>query len=66
MTSISKRTKQLKKACASSKVENDDLTVGLKEVRAQKRKQKKVPLQEKQPYGEEVASNIFSYILGNK
>ncbi|CAB5182836.1 unnamed protein product [Rhizophagus irregularis] len=59
--------KQSKLRLASSKIEKDDLAAGLEEVRAQRRKPREIPLQERQPFGEEVASNLFSYyILGNK
>ncbi|PKY52833.1 hypothetical protein RhiirA4_470718 [Rhizophagus irregularis] len=58
--------KQSKLRLASNKIEKDNLTVGLEEIRAQRKQ--KIPLQDKQllPFGEEVASNLFNYILTNK
>ncbi|GBB90493.1 hypothetical protein RclHR1_17480006 [Rhizophagus clarus] len=58
--------KQSKLLLASNKIEKDNLAVGLEEIRAQRKQ--KIPLQNKQllPFGEEVASNLFYYILTNK
>lgn len=58
--------KQSKLRLASNKIEKDNLTVGLEEIRVQRKQ--KILLQDKQllPFGEEVASNLFNYILTNK
>ncbi|CAB4384280.1 unnamed protein product [Rhizophagus irregularis] len=65
---ISLSLKQSKLQLASGKILKEDLTLDLKEIHTQRKKQKKIPPQDKQlpPFGEVVASNLFNCIIGNK
>ncbi|CAG8450985.1 9169_t:CDS:2 [Funneliformis caledonium] len=61
--------KQSKLRLASGKIEKEDLSAGLKEIRVQRReKEKQIPLQDKQSlsFGEEIALHLFNCLLGNK
>ncbi|CAG8493183.1 15403_t:CDS:2 [Funneliformis caledonium] len=58
--------KQSKLRLASGKIEKEDLSAGLKEIRVQRReKEKQIPLQDKQSpsFGEEIASHLFNCLL---
>ncbi|CAG8676397.1 1784_t:CDS:1, partial [Ambispora gerdemannii] len=51
----------------SDKIEKENLAIDLKRIRIQKRKQKNLTLQNIQTtlFGEEIASNLFDYIVNN-
>ncbi|GBC05120.1 hypothetical protein RclHR1_06040011 [Rhizophagus clarus] len=57
--------KQSKLQLASSKIEKENLTEGLEKIRAQRKEQKNIPLQDIQPpqFGAEIASNFFNNLL---